>query len=96
MAEAKVLSDVEKQNEAIVDICREFAVFLKGKNTSYSGSAFRDVRVGGKVIPADDAINVRIADKLKRLESTDPNFDGEDAWKDLCGYLIIKMALKKL
>jgi hypothetical protein len=87
---------LERQNAEIKSVCDEIALFLSRKNTSYEGSAFRDIAYGGKIILAEDAIDCRINDKIKRLQSSDPSFDGEDSEKDLLGYLIVKLALKRL
>ena len=89
-------SSEDLQQEAIKEVCDEISAFLQGKNKSYQGSAFRDIVYTGKVIKAEDTINVRIVDKIRRLQSDNPNFDGEDSELDLCGYIILKRALKKI
>ena len=77
---------VIEQNKAICDVLDDLKAFLCAKNNVYSG----------KVVDPEQTINVRIVDKIRRLESENPNFDGEDTEKDLLGYLVIKMALKRL
>lgn len=89
------MSELDIQNECIKEICADFAAFLVKKNTSYSGSVFRDMNYAGTHIPAEQTINTRITDKIKRLQSTDFNFDGEDSEADLLGYLLLKRAVKK-
>lgn len=86
----KISSELELQNECILKMCADLGDFLVKKNTSYDGSVFREVTYGGKVIDPIDTINIRITDKIRRLQSTDPNFNGEDAEKDLCCYIILK------
>jgi hypothetical protein len=73
----------------------EFADLLVAKNTSYDSSAFKDVWYAGRLIKAMETLDIRITDKIRRLQSTDPNFNGEDVEFDLAGYLILKQALKK-
>lgn len=87
---------LEKQQDAIRTACEEMCAFLQEKNRSYQGSAFRDISYCGRAIRAEDTVDTRIVDKIRRLQSNDPSFDGEDAEKDLLGYLLIKQALKIL
>lgn len=89
------MSDLDAQNDCIKEICADFAEFLVGKNTSYAGSVFRDMNYAGTHIPAEQTINIRITDKIRRLQSTDPNFNGEDSEADLLGYLLLKRAVKR-
>jgi hypothetical protein len=86
---------VPEMNEAIKTICNEMADFLCAKNISYGGSAFTDIKLGGVTIKAKDAIQVRMADKIKRLTSGN-EYSGDDTQKDLLGYLIIMLAEKRL
>lgn len=90
------MTDLALQLQCIAEVCDDIKELLRSKNTSYDGSAFRDKYYGGRLILAEEAIDVRITDKIKRLESNDPNFNGEDAEADLLGYLVLKLALKKV
>lgn len=89
------LTPLEKQNKIIEEVCKELATFLVGKNTSYDGSVFKEIVYSGQVIDPDQTLTVRIVDKIKRLQSSDSGFNGEDSELDLCGYLILRLALKK-
>ena len=88
---------VEEANKAIVEVLKEVRNFLLAKNRDYQGSAFRDMEFAGNTIKAEDTIDVRIVDKLRRLQSKSLAFEGrEDTVKDLLGYLVIRFALAKM
>jgi hypothetical protein len=97
MSEETVDPIVEEANKAIVEVLKEMRAFLLEKNRCYQGSAFKDISFGGKVIDADTTINVRMTDKLRRLQSSSLSFESfSDTLDDLAGYIIIKRALAKL
>lgn len=67
------------------------------KNQDYGDSAFEDVNVLGENIPAMTSCLSRMADKLKRLQSTDLKVDEsiDDTLNDLVGYIVIRNILNK-
>lgn len=67
--------------------CAVISDMLVKKNQSYGDSALHPVGIFAKG-SALDLIRVRIDDKLNRLRNA-PNAFGEDAVKDLIGYLIL-------
>lgn len=84
--------DIDFQNSIIDEVCENVATFLKEKNISYGGSAFKTSGVFSN-LNAIDKLNVRIDDKITRLvEGTE--YPNEDTEKDLLGYLILKQAVK--
>lgn len=83
---------VVMQNDCIDEVCKKFAVFLKEKNISYGGSAFKTYGAFSK-LSTIDKINVRIDDKITRLVDG-VEYRHEDTEKDLLGYLILKQAVK--
>jgi hypothetical protein len=66
------------------------------KNEDYGNSAFEDIEVMGRKIPAIDACLSRMSDKLKRLQSRDLKVDEtlDDTLIDLVGYIVIYTILK--
>jgi hypothetical protein len=54
------------------------------------------VSYGGKTIPAEDTIDVRITDKIRRLVGGGTNYMNEPDEQDLLGYLVIKLALRRV
>jgi hypothetical protein len=66
------------------------------KNEDYGNSAFEDIEVMGRQIPAIDACLSRMSDKLKRLQSKDLMVDEtlDDTLIDLVGYIVIYSILK--
>jgi hypothetical protein len=87
-------SDMDEQIHAICETAAEIKAMLIGKNQSYGGSGFRDVVLGGRLITAEDAILVRIADKIRRLTDGE-EYGSEDTYSDLLGYLVLRQAVKK-
>ena len=69
--------------------CAEMAEFLVEKNRSYGDSALRPVGIFAKGNP-EELIRVRLDDKLNRIRNA-PGAFGEDAVKDLTGYLVLLM-----
>ena len=88
------MSDKDEQIHAICEAVAEIKATLIKKNQSYGGSGFKDVLLGGRLITAEDAILVRIADKIRRLTEGE-EYGSEDSFADLLGYLVLRMAVKK-
>jgi len=84
------LSDTQQE---IVEECNAIAEMLCEKNRKYGDSALHPVRVFSKC-NALEQINVRLDDKLSRLQSAQGD-DTEDAEMDLIGYLILKRIAKR-
>lgn len=59
---------------------------LIDKNKKYGNSALRPIGVFSKLDPIE-AINIRLDDKLKRIQNQSTD---EDAELDLLGYLLLK------
>ncbi|MCP4678078.1 MAG: hypothetical protein GY854_21705 [Deltaproteobacteria bacterium] len=74
----------EKDLNAALD---EVRAMLVEKNRAYGDSALNPIRVFSKADPVEQ-LNVRMDDKLSRLVRGDSA--GEDAERDLVGYLILK------
>jgi hypothetical protein len=66
------------------------------KNEDYGNSAFEDIEVLGRKIPAIDACLSRMSDKIKRLQSKELMVDEtmDDTLVDLVGYIVIYNILK--
>jgi hypothetical protein len=72
------------------DICvviDEIKELLLEKNKRYGDSALNPVRIFSKC-SSEEALLVRMDDKLSRLRNMDPS-DSEDVYLDLIGYLIL-------
>jgi hypothetical protein len=87
-------SDMDEQAVAIEVAIKDIKQLLIEKHRSYAGSAFKDVVLGGRLITAEEAILVRIADKIRRLTEGE-EYGAEDTFQDLLGYLVLRMAAKK-
>ncbi len=70
---------------------------LISKNRKYKNSVSNPQRIFSKASPIE-AINIRIDDKLSRIEQqTKYNIiDDEDPELDLCGYIILKRVIKRI
>jgi len=79
-AQSKFKSDLAEVIDEVTDM-------LVAKNEAYGDSALNPVRIFSKSDTLEQ-INVRIDDKLSRLTRGDES--GEDVYKDLLGYLIIR------
>tara|TARA_R100000544_G_C2227487_1_gene61966 strand:+ start:6375 stop:6707 length:333 start_codon:yes stop_codon:yes gene_type:complete len=67
---------------------------LDEKNKAYGDSALNPIRLFSRA-DAQEAIRVRIDDKLSRIKNQDIH-DNEDSISDLIGYLVLlKVAIKK-
>jgi hypothetical protein len=67
--------------------------FLLEKNKAYGNSAFEPINLMSKA-DAETQLRVRIDDKLNRLKRG-TEFQGDDTIKDLCGYMILLMAVRE-
>lgn len=90
--------DKEKEiNEvaALIEMeCDSIKSMLLAKNRKYGNSALNPVRIFSKASP-DEAILVRLDDKLSRIKESNSDED-EDVYLDLLGYLILFKVSKKL
>lgn len=73
--------------------CDAICELLLAKNRKYGDSALNPVRVFAKADPIEQ-INVRIDDKLSRMQSAQSDED-EDVDLDLIGYLILRRIAKR-
>lgn len=91
----KVMSDnlIEAQ-KAIAAVCDQVRDILLDKNRKYGNSALEPKRVFSKS-PTIEQLNVRIDDKLSRIESAQDD-DTEDPELDLIGYLILKRVYRQI
>lgn len=84
---AALVKEVTSQ-DLITQVCEEVNNLLLDKNRKYGDSALNPKRLFSKANPLEQ-INIRIDDKLSRLESSQGD-DLEDVELDLIGYLILK------
>lgn len=75
-------------------VCDEMANFLIEKNKAYGNSAAEPVGIFAKRLNPLDQIDVRIDDKLNRLQKGH-EYPGDDTIVDLAGYLILRMIVAK-
>ena len=68
-------------------------VLLREKNTSYGDSALNPIRLFSRA-DAISALEVRIDDKLSRIQNMDIHDDVEDTIQDLIGYLVLLQVAK--
>ena len=78
----------------IATTCDEVKQMLLDKNRKYGNSALNPKRIFSKANTIEQ-INVRIDDKLSRIESAQLD-DDEDVVFDLLGYLVLRIVAKKL
>ena len=78
--------DIQIECDAIRDMLLE-------KNRKYGDSALNPVRLFAKADPVEQ-INVRIDDKLSRMQSAQSDED-EDVDLDLIGYLILRRIARR-
>jgi hypothetical protein len=80
--------------EEVKYILNEIYKMLDEKNKAYGDSALNPIRLFSRA-NAQEALRVRIDDKLSRIKNQDLN-DNEDSIADLIGYLVLlKVAIKK-
>jgi len=84
---SEVASFIEMECDAIKSM-------LLAKNKKYGNSALNPMRIFSKA-PPDEAIKVRLDDKLSRIKESNLDED-EDVYLDLLGYLILLRVSKKL
>ena len=70
--------------------CEELANFLVEKNRSYGNSAADPLDIFSRGLTPLQKIDVRIDDKLSRMQRGN-EFAGDDTYKDLTGYLILRL-----
>lgn len=80
--------------KAIAAVCDQVRDILLDKNRKYGNSALEPKRVFSKS-PTIEQLNVRIDDKLSRIESAQDD-DTEDPELDLIGYLILKRVYRQI
>ncbi len=84
----------KKIERMIGETCDEIKYMLLQKNRKYGNSAIDPVRVFSKA-DAIEQINVRIDDKLSRIQAAQSDED-EDVERDLIGYLVLKRVARKM
>lgn len=90
MPDMNTLTEVQQK---IVEECDKLKSMLLEKNRKYGNSAVSPKRIFSKANPIE-AINVRIDDKLSRIENQQEDED-EDCESDLLGYLVLKRVAKQ-
>ena len=88
------ISESDVQSDMICSVCDELKLLLLGKNSSYGGAAFEDVKIAGQVIDRETALLVRLGDKIRRL-SKGHEYGSDDTLLDAAGYIILLMAVRK-
>lgn len=73
---------------AVSDVLIEIKDLLISKNQKYGNSALEPLGVFSKLTP-EQALFVRIDDKLKRIKNGSLEKDDEDVINDLIGYLVL-------
>ena len=89
-----IKSELNQAQSLISKICDEIKEMLLDKNRKYGNSALSPKRIFSKASPIEQ-INVRIDDKLSRIESAQPD-DMEDPVFDLLGYLVLRRVAEKI
>lgn len=85
-------SPLEKEIRAV---CNEIADFLVEKNQAYGNSVAEPVSIFAKRLDRLAQIDVRIDDKLSRLQKGQ-EYPGDDTVKDLVGYLILRIIVAEI
>ena len=73
---------------AVSEVLIEIKELLISKNQKYGNSALEPLGVFSK-LPPEQALFVRIDDKLKRIKNGSLEKDDEDVINDLIGYLVL-------
>lgn len=89
-----VNTELSKSQLLIAEVCDEIKEMLLNKNRKYGNSALSPKRIFSKASPIEQ-INVRIDDKLSRIESTQSD-DIENPVFDLLGYLVLRTVAEKI
>ena len=79
--------------DLLSDVLTDVERVLTEKNRKYGNSALEPSRVFSRASPLEQ-LNVRIDDKISRLQSGQPD-DQEDAAFDLLGYLLLREVAKR-
>lgn len=78
----------------INETCESVRQFLIAKNAAYGNSASEPIGIFAKRLDRLAGIDVRIDDKLNRLAKGN-EYPGDDTVLDLCGYLLLRMIVKR-
>ena len=78
---------------AVSEVLIEINDLLISKNKKYGNSALEPLGVFSKLTP-EEALFVRIDDKLKRIKNGSLEKDDEDVINDLIGYLVLLKILE--
>lgn len=84
--------EIHLANTVIRTVCDEIKELLVEKNTLYGNAALNPINVFSP-LGAEDAIRVRLDDKLKRLGAKG---DDEDQEFDIIGYLVLMRVNREL
>lgn len=87
-------NEIDDAQKSIAEVCDQVKGILLEKNRKYGNSALNPKRVFSKS-PAIEQLNIRIDDKLSRIESAQDD-DTEDPELDLIGYLILKRVYRQI
>lgn len=88
---------MEEIQKIIEEECDKVKSLLLKKNADYGSSFARPILIFSKM-NAEEQVDVRIDDKLRRIKNlrdNQPNIH-EDTELDLIGYLILKRVLRRL
>lgn len=80
----------ERVSNAIHWVCDDIAELLISKNKQYGNSALNPVRIFARGLDRTAQMNVRLDDKLSRIQLGDPDTEDEDVERDILGYLVLK------
>jgi hypothetical protein len=81
-------------HEQVYKVLSEITELLVSKNEKYGNSALEPLGVFSKLTP-EQALFVRIDDKLKRIKNGSLEKDDEDVVNDLIGYLVLLKILTR-
>lgn len=87
--------DTEKTQMFIIEECESIKKLLIKKNSEYGDSAVNPVRIFSSS-DAIEQLNVRIDDKLSRINNKQDKQIVEDTELDLIGYLVLKRVALRL
>lgn len=80
----------------IAEECDAVKELLLKKNADYGSSFAEPIGVFARDLTAEQQVNVRIDDKLKRLQNRAEKTVTEDTEQDLIGYLVLKRVLRRM
>ena len=81
-------------HEQVYQVLGEIQEMLIAKNAKYGNSALEPLGVFSQLSP-EQALFVRIDDKLKRIKNGSLEKDDEDVVNDLIGYLVLLKILTR-